>query len=190
MDRKYIEEKTYEKQDYSQHPLAIGDYEGCNFVNCNFSQTQLSGMHFSECVFKACNLSMATLAGTVLQDIMFSDCKMLGLHFETCNQVLFAANYERCALDLCSFYQVKMKKAKFTRCTLKEADFTGADLSEAVFDEADLEGAIFENTTLEKADLRTAFNYAIDPQLNRIKKARFSFPGVLALLARFDIDVE
>ncbi|HUZ61183.1 MAG TPA: hypothetical protein VMU83_20575 [Hanamia sp.] len=29
-------------------------------------------------------------------------------------------------------------------------------------------------TNLEKADFRSAFNYSIDPELNEIKKAKFS----------------
>ncbi|OQA01530.1 MAG: hypothetical protein BWY70_00347 [Bacteroidetes bacterium ADurb.Bin408] len=45
-------------------------------------------------------------------------------------------------------------------------------------------------TNLEKADLRTAFNYIIDPELNHIKKARFSLRGISGLLAKYNIDIE
>ena len=50
--------------------------------------------------------------------------------------------------------------------------------------------AIFENTILEKADFRTAYNYAIDPEINKIKRARFSSFGVAGLLQKYDIDIE
>jgi fluoroquinolone resistance protein len=50
-----------------------------------------------------------------------------------------------------------------------------------------LAGATFDNTNLEKADFTTAFNYLIDPDTNRIKKAKFALPGVLALLNKHDI---
>jgi hypothetical protein len=50
--------------------------------------------------------------------------------------------------------------------------------------------ATFENTILEKADLRTSYNYLIDPEINRIKKAKFSKEGIVGLLHRYDIEIE
>jgi fluoroquinolone resistance protein len=43
---------------------------------------------------------------------------------------------------------------------------------------------------LEKADFRTAYNYSIDPEKNRIKKAKFSIFGVTGLLDKYDIEIE
>jgi hypothetical protein len=53
-----------------------------------------------------------------------------------------------------------------------------------------LSGATFENTNLEKADFRTSFNYSIDPEINRIKKAKFALPEVLGLLNKYDLVIE
>lgn len=86
--------------------------------------------------------------------------------------------------------QVKLKKIIFKRGSLHEADLSGCDLTGAVFDGCDLRDAKFENTILEKADLRTAFNYSIDPTINKIRKARFSLPAVTGLLDRFGILIE
>ena len=69
-------------------------------------------------------------------------------------------------------------------------DFTEADLTSSLFDNCELAGARFERTILEKADLRTSRNYSIDPELNKIKKARFSYPGVLGLLSKYEIDID
>jgi uncharacterized protein YjbI with pentapeptide repeats len=79
---------------------------------------------------------------------------------------------------------------RFVNCTLHEVDFTEADLTASLFENCDLQRTLFANTNLEKADFRTAFNYSIDPELNRIKKARFSMPGVLGLLSKYNIDIE
>ena len=68
-------------------------------------------------------------------------------------------------------------------------DLTACDLSQAIFENCDLAGTLFENTILEKTDFRTAYNYSIDPELNKIKKAKFSLPGVLGLLSKYDIEV-
>ena len=85
---------------------------------------------------------------------------------------------------------MSLKRIQFRNSTLREVDFTETDLSNAVFHNCDLTRATFENTILEKADLRTSFNYSMDPGLNRIKKARFSMPAVIGLLDKYDIEVE
>jgi uncharacterized protein YjbI with pentapeptide repeats len=79
---------------------------------------------------------------------------------------------------------------RFKKCSLQEVDFTEADLSALVFDQCDLAGAIFESTVLEKADFRTAYNYSMDPEKNRLKKARFSLSGVAGLLNKYEILLE
>ncbi len=114
---------------------------------------------------------------------------MLGLPFEHCNTFLLAFTFEGCNLALSSFFEMPLKKTVFTNCILHEAEFSGADLSGAVFDGCDLKRAIFDNTNLEKADFRTAFNYAFDPAQNKVKKARFSWPGVAGLLSKYDIEI-
>jgi uncharacterized protein YjbI with pentapeptide repeats len=83
-----------------------------------------------------------------------------------------------------------MKKTVFDNCLFKEADFTETDLAEAIFSFCDLENAKFENSVLEKADLRTSFNYSIDPEINKMKKAKFSYPEVIQLLAKYQLEIE
>jgi uncharacterized protein YjbI with pentapeptide repeats len=68
-------------------------------------------------------------------------------------------------------------------------DFTESDLTHSVFDNCDLTRAAFEHTILEKADFRTSFNYSLDLEMNRVKKARFSQAGVIGLLGKYDIDI-
>jgi hypothetical protein len=43
---------------------------------------------------------------------------------------------------------------------------------------------------LKKADLRTAYNYHIDPESNKLKKAKFSLQGLPGLLDKYGIDIE
>jgi uncharacterized protein YjbI with pentapeptide repeats len=82
------------------------------------------------------------------------------------------------------------QKNRFQNSQLQEADFAEADLASAVFDNCNLAQAIFDHTTLEKADFRTAYNYSIDPETNRVKKAKFSISGISGLLDKYDIDIE
>jgi uncharacterized protein YjbI with pentapeptide repeats len=85
---------------------------------------------------------------------------------------------------------LKLKNTRFKKCSLQEVDFAGADLTNSAFDGCDLTRTIFDQTILEKADFRTAGNYSIDPTKNRMKKAKFSLPGVLGLLSKFNIEIE
>ena len=58
------------------------------------------------------------------------------------------------------------------------------------FRECDLAQAVFDQTILEKADFRTAFNYAFDPEKNRLKAANFSLSGLAGLLQKYQINIE
>jgi hypothetical protein len=49
---------------------------------------------------------------------------------------------------------------------------------------------VFNQSNLEKVDFRTSKNYAIDPENNRIKRAKFSYPDVLGLLDKYDIETD
>jgi len=190
MEKTYIEDEKFENIDFSQKTLPEAEYDNCQFVNCDFSNSDLFKVVFSECEFNRCNLSMAKLEKTAVKDIQFKECKLLGVHFETCDEFLFAVRFENCLMNLASFYKRKLKKTKFVNCSLQEADFAEADLGSSVFDNCDLAHAIFQQTNLEKADFRTSYNYSIDPELNKIKKAKFSIPSVTGLLDKYDIEIE
>lgn len=186
---KYFTDLTYENTDYTELQLPLGEYEGCAFYNCNFGGSNLSKLSLIDCTFNQCNISNAPLAESIIRDVQFNHCKMMGLHFEACSDFLFSASFTQCTLNLSSFYKLKIKNTVFNDCTLHEVDFTDADLTGATFINCDLKGATFDNTLLEKADLSTAYNYIIDPDRNRVKKARFSKDGLLGLLMKYNIVV-
>jgi fluoroquinolone resistance protein len=82
-------------------------------------------------------------------------------------------------------------KRQFSKIrSYKKLTLQKVDLTSAVFDNCNLTQAVFDHTILEKADFRTSYNYSIDPEINRIKKAKFSILGVLGLLDKYDIDIE
>src|SRR5574343_393836 len=95
---------TFSKIDYTLNPLVKGEYEQCTFTQCDFSNTDLSKVVFVDCVFKECNLSSANINQTAFREVNFIDCKMIGLHFEYCNEFLLSMNFENCVLDLSIFY--------------------------------------------------------------------------------------
>lgn len=182
----YLSDHTFSKI----RALEKGEYENCVFKNCDFAEQSLAEYSFVECEFIACNLSLIKLYKTTFRDVVFQECKMLGLRFETCNPFGLSFSFDGCQLNHASFYKTKIANTVFKNCSLQETDFSESDISNAVFDECNLQNAVFENTNLAHADLRTSYNFSIDPETNSIKKAKFSLPGVLGLLHKHDIDIE
>lgn len=78
----------------------------------------------------------------------------------------------------------------FKNSHLQETDFAECDLTGSVFENCDLMRAVFENSIMEKADFRTSFNYSIDPERNKMKKAKFSLSGIPGLLEKYNILIE
>jgi len=85
---------------------------------------------------------------------------------------------------------MKLHKIEFAKCEMVEVDFGRADLTGSSFNDCDLRNAVFDNTNLSKCDFRKADNYIIDPENNKISKAKFSFIGIPALLTKYDIEIE
>ena len=190
MGSAYVTRKRFDKENFAEEPLPKGEYDGCSFTQCDFSNANLSESNFISCEFCGCNLSMAKLNKTSWQEVTFKECKMLGLRFDQSNPFNFSVNFENTSLNHSSFYKLKMKKTVFRNSQLQEVDFTECDLTHSIFDACDLTRATFENTNLEKVDFRTSFNYSIDPEINRIKKARFSLNGITGLLNKYDIEID
>lgn len=186
----FITNQTFSKHNSNLKEFLKGEYENCVFHNCDFSNWDFSGYVFLDCEFTSSNLSMAKLIKTAFRDVKFSECKMIGLHFENCNDFGLSFTIENCSLNHVSFYKRKLKGTVFRNVQFRETDFTECDLTEALFDNCDFEGAIFDGTILEKADLRTSFNYSIDPEINRIKKAKFSLYQIAGLLNKYNIEID
>lgn len=190
MSKIYIEEKVFQKIDFNDKNLIVWDYENCTFINCDFTKSPLSSINFSDCMFENCNLSLVKTINTSFSNINFSDCKLLGLHFDTCNQFLFDVRFENCILDLSSFYWMKIQKTVFKNSSLKEVVLAKANLTSVTFDNCDLFWAIFWETVLEKTNFETSYNYSIDLDQNKIKKAKFSTHWIRWLLDKYDIIIK
>ncbi len=190
MDKEDVEDRHYNDEDFSLQPLPKGNYENCRFTTCSFNKADLRDISFIDCRFESCDFSNALLENTALRGVRFISCKMLGLHFEDCNEMFLEMGFEDCILGMSTFYKVSLQATVFERCDLRENDFTGADLSKAVFSDCDLLGARFESTTLLGSDLRTARNFSIDPENNRIRGACFSRANLDGLLGRYEIIIK
>lgn len=190
MSQEIFEDQTFKQGNYAEHALPKGNYDACEFIDCNFAKADLSRVVFIDCTFQDCDMSMAKVHDTAFRNVRFKGCKLLGIHFDHCNEFGFEVGFADCRLDLASFYQRSLPKTDFTACSLKETDFVEADLTECDFGRSDLSGAVFERSKLDKADFRGALHYAIDPEVNSVKKARFSRDGLHGLLGKYQLRID
>lgn len=190
MQASYIKDKTFDNTDFQLISSDYREFENGIFNNCTFFEQDLSNLRFVDCMFNGCNLSMVKLHNTALCNIKFRDCKMLGVHFNDCDEFGLSFSFENCQLDYSSFYKTKIKKTIFKKSQFLEVDFSECDLTGAIFDDCNLTRSVFDHTNLEKADFRTSCNFSIDPEVNRIKKAKFSSSGLAGLLDKYDIVID
>ncbi len=189
MSKQIFEEQKHKDLDFTMSAFEVAEYENCDFINCNFSNINLSHITFLDCRFEGCNMTMVKVGSTAFKNISFTNCKMLGVHFSDCNPFLLEMKFESCILQLTSFYNLKLKGTIFKNCELQEADFSDCDLTSSAFADCDLALTVFDRTILEKVDFRTATNFNIDLEKNRIKKAQFSVHGLAGLLTKYDIKI-
>jgi fluoroquinolone resistance protein len=190
MNKAYQADQSFQNQNFQKKGLLLGEYESCDFTNCSFLNADLSGIIFSECSFVDCDLSMATVKGTAFRDTKFKNCKLLGLRFDDCNPFSLSFDFEGCILHFASFFRLKIPRTVFKNCKLEDVEFVEADVSNAVFILCDLSRAIFEGTNLEGADLRSAFNFSIDPEKNRIQKGKYTAQNLSGLLDNYKLVIE
>jgi uncharacterized protein YjbI with pentapeptide repeats len=189
MSRTFNDDLQFNNLNFSNSRVDAGDYESCRFVNCDLSGADLSDSAFIDCEFSGCNLSLARLIQTSFRNTRFTQCRMLGLRFEDCNGFMISFTFSECMVELCSFNGLTLKNCIFKNSRIIETDFTGTDLSGALFHNCDLDRSIFFRTNLESADFKDSVNYLIDPENNKIKRARFSISGITGLLNKYDIDI-
>lgn len=184
------QDKIFSGINYSEKKLRNREFIKCEFVSCDFNKSDLKDNNFEDCTFKQCNFSMVDADGTGFRNAVFIGCKMLGVDFARCSKFAFSFSFTECHLDYSNFFGTKLRKTTFKNCTLKDVEFGEADLTASEFLGCDLSSAIFSNSILEKTDFRTAVNFAIDPDVNKMKKAKFSALNLVGLLYRHNLDID
>lgn len=186
---KYELDKTYTHQIYSQGILDHTDFEGCVFNHCTFTDGTFVGVTFIDCTFNNCNFNNAKINYVAFRTVSFNKCKIKEVNFAMCDKLIFEIHFKDCILDFSKFYTLKIKGTTFINCSIIAVDFMATDLTEVLFDHCDLYRSEFDKAIANKADFSTSYNYIIDPEKTKIKKAIFSMEGLKGLLAKHDIVV-
>ncbi len=188
MSKNIFEDQVFEKFDFL-NTNGTNEFNNCTFKNGDFTGVKFDHQDFVDCTFSQCNLSVVKVDGTRFNNTRFLNCKIWGVDFSRCSKFLFSVAFEGASLNHSTFYKNELKKTIFKDCLLKEVSFIECNLNEAVFVNCDLQNAIFDRSNLEKADFTSARNYSFNPEINKIKKAKFSIPEVVGLLSHYDISI-
>lgn len=182
------ENKTYKDLDFRVIELE-DEYYQCIFQHCDFTEIAFGKTNFEECKFISCNFSLTKMSGTSWNKVEFVSCKLTGANFSNANKFTFSASFDECNMQYTSFQGLDLQGTSFNKCRIIETDFALCDLRKSVFKDCDLLRSIFQRTNLEGADFTTAFNFVINPNDNKMKKAKFSVQGLPGLLGVFGIDI-
>jgi uncharacterized protein YjbI with pentapeptide repeats len=195
MDIMSSTKQVYENQEFQSLSLIGRDFcrkefSNCVFKSCDFNECNFQGTLFIDCVYNCCNLANIKVDNCNFRGVVFNDCKLINVSFAAINFFLLNWEFRKCKIELCNFGGLKMKRSRFIESIVRETSFINVDLRDSDFAGSDLQGSKFHNALLENVNFVGARNYYIDPSSNKIKKAKFSYPEVLSLLATFDIKVE
>ena len=187
-------DRTFEELQLDGEEIRDSEFFNCEFLRVNFSGAVFRNCRFINCKFDGCDLSLIELPDTSLSGLSFRDSKLVGVDWTLANwsrEVLGEAlDFFDSVLSHSTFIGLGLSDVQFNGCILHNVDFREADLTRSDFSGSDLRDTLFLNTNLTRANLETAQNYQIAPELNTLKKARFAFPEALALLYSMDIVLE
>jgi fluoroquinolone resistance protein len=193
-DQEFVPGSEYDRvvwdhYDFTGHDLAEAQFSRCTFNGCDFSGLKLSATRFEACTFTDGNLSNTVVDHTRFDGVSFVGCKLVGLNFGSSDPLTFAVSLERCLLRYVNFSQLRWRKAVVRDCDAFDSDFRGAKLVGADFTRTRFRACRFSGADLASADFSHAEGYDLDLRTENLKKAVFTLPEALNLLAPFDLDV-
>ena len=188
-DRDTYEHQTFSGITLGEETVSGVTFEECTFENCSFISTKFEACRFLTSTFRGCILSAVVPMNSRFDEATFENCKVMGIDWTRTSETR-KLRFANCQLNYSNFRFLSLPGLKMERCEVKDADFIEARLKGASFARSDLEKTRFFKTDLTEADFRGAYNYAIDPAVNTLKKARFSLPEAIALLESLEIILE
>ncbi|WP_320006402.1 pentapeptide repeat-containing protein [Maridesulfovibrio sp.] len=189
IDYESYENCHFEHLELDEAVLQEVSFYRCSFASSSFQYAQFIDCEFQECSFNGCNLSLVLLANSKIIDTEFCNSKLLGINWGNLGPVILA-RFSNCLMDRSSFSGQNLTKVYFGSCSLRDASFADSNLACVKFDDCDFLGCQFHHTNLACSDFSSSRNYFINAETNEIKKAKFSLPEVLSLLANLEIELK
>jgi fluoroquinolone resistance protein len=161
----------------------------CTFIGCNFLESTFLDCRFVDATFKNCDLSLISVKGSSFTKVIFENTTLSGINWTEANWTapLQAISFSECNISHSTFVGLQMKKLLMSKCVAKNVDFAEANLMDANLTYTDFSESRFLHTNLSGANFSYASNYAINANLNTLKKTKFMLPQAMSLLRGLDI---
>ncbi len=187
MSTDYLFDQNFSDITFLEHDIKYKEYENCTFTNCDFTSSFFVAVAFIDCNFINCNFKGTKINHVSLRNVWFTKCDFTSVNFAMTDQIIYEFHFKDSLLDYAQFYSLKLKKMQFINCSMIAVDFMESDLTEALFDNCNLRHAVFIGTTANKTDFSTSYDFIIDPEKNKLKRAVFSRDNVAGLLKKYDL---
>jgi len=185
---------TFSLLEFSRGLVCSSIFERCEFVDCDFNESEFTNCKFVECVFKHTNLASVKLTQARFIETRFELCKIIGVNWTLLNWTGITLSapigFDSCDISFSAFNSLKLPGLIVRNCKSRDVGFESCDLTGADFCKTDLTNTRFNSSKLNDCDFREASNFSINPTENSIKGANFSFPEVLNLLSSFRIKMD
>jgi len=172
--------------EYRQETIAGLSFHECTFIDCDFTETNISHCTFIDCEFKSCDLSLITVEGCRFNGTQFRETKLMGVNWSKV-ALMKRVDFFECNISYNTFMELDLTRSQIINCHAKETYFAETNLTKANFAQTDFVDSKFFHSNLTRADFTGAKNYFIIYSQNTIKKAKFSMPEALSLLHGLDI---
>lgn len=177
--------------DMAAEKITCKEFEGCTFIDCDFSETVIEDSRFIDCEFSGCNLSLITIEQSRFSDVEFNDCKIVGVNWTSAVWPRIAHSsllrFYKSIISDSGFFGLKLPEIVIEECKAHNVDFGNCDFSDSNFSYTDFLNSVFDNTNLTGVDFSEALNYDIDIYNNLIKNAKFSRFEAVRLLKSLGI---
>ena len=188
--QKYLFDIEFNNQVFDADFFNLKEFEKCVFNDCNLSDFLFIGVAFIDCKFNNCILDKTKIGNSAFRTVIFENCEIKDVNFAMCDRFIFAITFKECTLDFSKFYALKIKSTTFYDCRLVAVDFMATDLTDVIFDNCDLYKCQFDKSIANKTNFKTSYNYTIDPNKTKLKKAIFSKSEVKGLLYKHDLIIK
>ena len=186
-----FDHQTFSRLTLTENVLKKKSFTDCVFEHCHLFEVRFEACRFERCSFLHCDLSMSKVDGCIWLGVAFEQCKLMGVNWARIKELFPPkVRFSECVLTYGSFMELDLKEVSFCKCKATEVNFCESDLSGVIFEHTDLAGSDFLHTNLSQADFRSAKNYKLNLNDNRVEGAKFAFPEAISLLKSFGVEVD
>ena len=165
MNKLYIYGGPLSGYDFSNHDLRelnIGCYTE-KYINCDFSNSDMTGMDMRDISFVGCNFTNAKLDNANFTSTRFESCT-----FE--NASMISVELIKADIDGTSFDNANLSSANLSNAALLNSTFVNSDLSDSKFSNTVVRSTLFTGSDVSRVDF--TFTMLNGYSLGNLKEAR------------------